>query len=338
MSWQSEPLGKVCSIAMGQAPVGTSYNNNGEGLALIAGAGDFGNLTPYPKKYTTKPSKISAVDDLILCIRATIGDLNWSDKEYCLGRGVAGLRVIQNKLDKDYLWHFINSNKHQLAAKGSGSTFKQVSKSDIEEWSIPLPPLPEQKRIAAILDKADSLRRKNQQAIQLADQFLRAVFLDLFGDPVTNPKGIKLLPITDCFHITTGKLNSNSASVNGKYPFFTCAKEVFAIDEYAFDQEALLLAGNNAQAEYDVKHYKGKFNAYQRTYVLTLKNLNCSYPFYKFALEYQLEKLKQTSKGTSTKYITMEIMNRTMLPIPSIEKQNEFSEFFKKQNAINKIT
>ncbi|WP_425375596.1 restriction endonuclease subunit S [Pseudomonas aeruginosa] len=59
----------------------------------------------------------------------------------------------------------------------------------LKSWEIPLPPLPEQKRIAAILDKADSIRRKRQQAIQLADDFLRSVFLDMFGDPVTNPKG-----------------------------------------------------------------------------------------------------------------------------------------------------
>ena len=68
------------------------------------------------------------------------------------------------------------------------STFKQVSRSHIEELEISLPPLEEQKRIAAILDKADALRRKRQQAIDLTDQLLRSVFLDMFGDPVTNPK------------------------------------------------------------------------------------------------------------------------------------------------------
>jgi len=201
-------LKDVCDISMGQAPVGTSYNENSEGYALLAGAGDFGELVPEPKKFTTKPTRLSKVNDLILCIRATIGDLNWSDKEYCLGRGVAGLRPIQSKLDKNYLWHFINVNKGELASKGTGSTFKQVNRSHIEGWKIPLPPLAEQKRIAAILDKADAIRRKRQQAIQLADDFLRAVFLDMFGDPVTNPKGWEVEPLSKVATVTTGNTPS----------------------------------------------------------------------------------------------------------------------------------
>ena len=183
MSWPLVKLFECCEIIMGQAPVGSSYNEIGEGHALIAGAGDFGELTPKPKKFTTAASKLSKKEDLILCIRATIGDLNWSNDEYCLGRGVAGLRPKAN-LDKNYLWYFITANKEQLASKGTGSTFKQVSRVIISDWEIPLPPLDEQKRIAAILDKADAIRRKRQQAIQLADDFLRSVFLDMFGDPM----------------------------------------------------------------------------------------------------------------------------------------------------------
>ena len=68
---------------------------------------------------------------------------------------------------------------------------------------------------------------------------------------------------------------ANASSQNGQYPFFTCSKEAYQIDYYAFDCEALLLAGNNATANYDVKYYNGKFNAYQRTYVLTAKE-NCN--------------------------------------------------------------
>lgn len=66
------PLSDVCHIIMGQAPPGSSYNENGDGSALIAGAGDFGQTNPNPKKYTTSPSKFAETGDIILCIRATI--------------------------------------------------------------------------------------------------------------------------------------------------------------------------------------------------------------------------------------------------------------------------
>lgn len=230
--------------------------------------------------------------------------------------------------DPRWVYYMLSNFKLERFSEGAG--VPTLNRNLVHDELIPLPPLPEQKRIAAILDKADAIRRKRQQAIQLADDFLRAVFLDMFGDPNSNPKNADVLPMTEVFDIRTGKLNSNAAIEGGKYPFFTCAKEVFAIDEYAFDQEALLLAGNNAQADYDVKHYKGRFNAYQRTYVLTLRDSAWSYPFYKFALQYQLSNLKYASKGSSTKYITMEIMGRTMLPVPSQENQKRFVEYFER--------
>lgn len=82
-------------------------------------------------------------------------------------------------------------------SKATGANYPAVSDKIIKESNIPLPPLPEQKRIAAILDKADAIRRKRQQAIQLADDFLRAVFMDMFGDPVTNPKGWDRVSLRD---------------------------------------------------------------------------------------------------------------------------------------------
>lgn len=89
-------------------------------------------------------------------------------------------------------------------SKATGANYPAVSDKIIKESKIPLPPLPEQKRIAAILDKADTIRRKRQQAIQLADDFLRAVFLDMFGDPVTNPKGWETKALKDISRIQIG--------------------------------------------------------------------------------------------------------------------------------------
>ena len=177
-------LSAVCDISMGQAPKGDSYNATRRGYPLIAGAGDFGELTPTPKKYTDAPTKLSRTGDLILCIRATIGDRNWSDKEYCLGRGVAGLRAKDADLSQAYLGHWLDHVAPVLRTQGRGATFLQVSKSDISSLQIPLPPLAEQKRIAGILDAADALRAKRREALAQLDTLLQSTFLDMFGDPV----------------------------------------------------------------------------------------------------------------------------------------------------------
>jgi len=102
---------------------------------------------------------------------------------------VAGLRAKEADLNQGYLWHWLDNATPKLKEKARGATFLQVSKKDIGSLQIPLPPLVEQQRIAAILDKADAVRKKRQQALALTDELLQATFLDMFGDPVTNPKG-----------------------------------------------------------------------------------------------------------------------------------------------------
>ncbi|WP_313209454.1 restriction endonuclease subunit S [Stutzerimonas nitrititolerans] len=108
--------------------------------------------------------------------------------------GYCVLRADEKNLHGRYLFHWVQTGSFvgEMMSKATGANYPAVSDKIVKESKIPLPPLPEQKRIAAILDKADAIRRKRQQAIQLADDFLRAVFLDMFGDPVTNPKGWKV--------------------------------------------------------------------------------------------------------------------------------------------------
>ncbi|MDP1666260.1 MAG: restriction endonuclease subunit S [Methylobacter sp.] len=116
-------------------------------------------------------------------------------------------------------WVFYMLQAFKLDRFVEGAGVPTLNRNLVHGEKIPLPPLAEQKRIAAILDKADSLRRKNQQAIQLADQFLRAMFLDMFGDPVTNPKGWKEMTLSDVVKdgtiITYGIVQAGAEVENG---------------------------------------------------------------------------------------------------------------------------
>ncbi|MDF7366310.1 restriction endonuclease subunit S [Proteus mirabilis] len=108
-------------------------------------------------------------------------------------------------------------------------------------------------------------------------------------------------------NISTGKLDANQAVSGGEYPFFTCAEYPDQIDHFAFDDDVVLVAGNNARGNFHVSRYKGKFNAYQRTYILTAKEgFDIDYVYY--ALKLELKRLREKSQGSQTKFLTMPIL------------------------------
>lgn len=124
--------------------------------------------------------------------------------------------------------------------------------------------------------------------------------------------------------IRTGKLDSNAAVIGGRYPFFTCDPNTLSIDVWAYDTEAVLLAGNNASGNYTAKYYKGKFNAYQRTYIIESANeeeLNIRYLCY--ALNQQLRLLKMMSSGSTTKFLTVRMLDNLDIPLFGINIQTQ---------------
>ena len=123
-------------------------------------------------------------------------------------------------------------------------------------------------------------------------------------------------------NIRTGKLDANASIENGAYPFFTCSKDALRIDDYAYDCECVLVAGNG---DLNVKYYNGRFNAYQRTYIITLKknivDVSVKY-IYKFFEKY-VEKLRQLSVGGVIKYIKLGDLTGALLPIPPLAEQEK---------------
>ncbi|MFH4445141.1 restriction endonuclease subunit S [Vibrio alginolyticus] len=136
-----------------------------------------------------KPHQFIRKNDILMCTSSGSSDLVGkcakSDANYEISFGAfcAGIRPDLNMVSPSYLYHFLNSPKFKnWTRNSSGANIKNIRVSELAEHEIPLPPLDEQKRIAAILDKADAIRQKRKQAIDLADEFLRSVFLDMFGD------------------------------------------------------------------------------------------------------------------------------------------------------------
>ena len=253
--------------------------------------------------------------------------IKYMEQPFFIGAdGVKILRPTNIKDNPKYLYYALQAAK--IPNLGYSRHFKVVKELQICIYSRD-----EQNEIVRVLEKIDYLIEQRHaettylDQLALLDQLVKSRFIELFGEPELNPRDLPVLPWGAVFQTTTGKLDSNAMVENGRYPFFTCAKESYKIDSYAFDCEALLLAGNNAAGIYDVKHYKGKFNAYQRTYVLRLMNEKWSYILFKRQLEDKLRYLQSQSKGTNTRYLTLGILNELRFVVPPIAEQEQFAAF-----------
>ncbi|QTN31174.1 restriction endonuclease subunit S [Akkermansiaceae bacterium] len=208
MSWGTVQIGTVCEIVSGATPR-TSKPEYWNGEVKWVTPKDLSNLrekhiSDTPRKITRQglnscAAKMLPPQSVLLSCRAPIGLVAINTEPVCTNQGFKSLVPKANQVDPNYLYWWLLTNREYLDGLGRGATFKEISKSIIQEIDIPLPhrngkpDLNVQKRIAAILDKADAIRRKLQQSLRLSDDFLRSVFLDMFGDPEGNGWEIKTI-------------------------------------------------------------------------------------------------------------------------------------------------
>ncbi len=182
------PLGELAQFVMGQAPPGESCNESGDGTPFVK-AGEFGERHPYIREWTTRPLQYAHTGDVLVCVvGATAGKVNLG-VDCAIGRSVGAVRPLPGHLDQMFAYYFIRTQTVKLRGGSQGSAQGVITRGMLGALAVPVMPLAEQRRIADILDKADAIRRKRALAVSEVDELLRATFLDVFGDPVTNPKG-----------------------------------------------------------------------------------------------------------------------------------------------------
>ena len=174
-SWEWCRLGNISNIVMGQSPDSSTVSDVEGGIEFHQGKASFGKVfINNSGLYCTKPSKIAIPDDILLSVRAPVGTLNITDRELCIGRGLAAIRKyidIENK----FFYYFIMALEEELVKKSTGTTFKAVASTAIKEFLIPLPPLEEQKRIEEKIDLIMDYLDKLQQEIESQEIILKDI-------------------------------------------------------------------------------------------------------------------------------------------------------------------
>ncbi|ABK48259.1 restriction modification system DNA specificity domain [Shewanella sp. ANA-3] len=207
-------LGDIFDIARGGSPrpIDDYITDADDGLNWIS-IKDASNSNKYinSTKLKIKPEGLTKTrmvypGDFLLTNSMSFGRPYIMNTTGCIHDGWLVLSGNPDKVNSDYFYYLLGSDtlKQRFSGLAAGAVVKNLNTELVKSVEVPLPPLAEQKRIAAILDKADAIRRKRQQAIQLADDLLRAVFLEMFGDPVTNPKGFQKSKLSALADVITG--------------------------------------------------------------------------------------------------------------------------------------
>ena len=263
--------------------------------------------------------------------------------------------IDTNELLPEYLMMWFRRPEFDRYARymSHGSTREAFGWEEMCDVELPVPTLEKQKEIIkeyhTITDRIKLNEQLNQKLEDTAQSiykewFVNFEFPDENGKPYKSnggemfycneldreiPMGWITTTYENVMNFTTGKLNSNAAVVDGEFPFFTCSSETFKTNTYSFDTEAVLLAGNNASAIYPLKFFKGKFDAYQRTYVITTNDYRLSNQQIYFAIKDELENFKGISSGTATKFLTMQILNNLKIILADQKISGKFYTIIK---------
>ena len=160
-------LNEVAHLTMGTSPSGSTFSSNPEdGIEFHQGKTLFGNeIIKRSSIYTTNPIKIAEADSLIMSVRAPVGDTNLTNRKIAIGRGLCSM-VGKDDLLTKFLYYFINVNIQKIKNKSNGSTFEAINTNDIKQIQIPIPPLPIQQEIVAILDKFTTLEAELEAELE----------------------------------------------------------------------------------------------------------------------------------------------------------------------------
>ena len=321
-------LKDVCVINMGQSPNSDSYNDDGEGVPFFQGNADFGERYPITRKWCTDPTKIAAPQDILISVRAPIGAMNYAKENCCIGRGLAALTPDETKVSSEFIFWLLKGKNAELNNKGTGSTFKAIGRKVLEEIMIPDIPLEKQLGYSEILEKVYTVIQLRKTEIKKYDELIKARFVEMFGDPVANSKGLQTKDLKDVLILKAGDFTaasdiSNKPSKTNIYPCYGGNGIRGYVSEYNQEGEYSLV-GRQGALSGNVQLARGKFRNTEHALLVTpMIEMNS---IWLNQLLYNLD-LKRYQTGAAQPGLSVKNLQEIQILMVPINEQNIFADF-----------
>lgn len=346
-------LKHIAKITMGQSPDSKSYNNEKKGLPFYQGKSDFGKINPIPRVWCSNPIKVAEKDDIIISVRAPIGNTNIMTEKSCIGRGLAAITPLDDKVNIKYLYYVINSKYEELNKYGVGSTFKAITKDVLYNLEIKeIPDIKIQSDVVKKLDIIDEIIdiRKNQ--IKYLNNFVKAHFVKLFGNVELNDKNFKEEEISNIAEISSSKrIYANEYKEKG-VPFYR-SKEIIELghnkkpsiklfistkryeeikEKYGIPNKGdILITAVGTIGETWIVNTNEPFYFKDGNILLIRLNTNISQIYFKNVLDILINIFKSKNiSGSAYSALTIEKFKKMKIILPPIELQNQFAKFIEK--------
>ena len=337
-------IGDLGTIITGKTPPTTNKNYYGD-YAVFIKPTDISEHSKYTYETEEMYSKLAAekyesslIPKGAICVPCigTIGTKMTMAPCDCYTNQSINSIICNENYDNEYVYYLIKNFLPGLKAYnlGTASGREYVSKSNFEKIELVAEQDKEiQKKIGVILSRYDSLIENYQKQIKLLEEAAQRLYKEWFVDlrfpghentNITNgvPEGWEKMKVGEIAPIITGKKDANFGTPDGEYPFFTCSQEPIKAPSFSFDCAAVLLAGNG---DFNVKLYRGKFEAYQRTYVLSPYCAQHLYLLY-YTISANMTKLAAGSSGSTIKFLTKGMIDGINLNIPNDEILRSFNK------------
>ena len=321
-------LRDIAIINMGQSPDSKTYNEEKNGIPFYQGKSDFGKINPIPRVWCSNPIKIAERDDILISVRAPIGDTNIATEKCCIGRGLASIRPLNENVNRKYLYYLLNSKYKELNKFGTGSTFKAITKDNLCNLKcIQIPNIKEQIEVVKKLDNVSQIIEIKKEQIEKLNTIIKSQFVEMFGDIKSNDKNWKTKNGSELFIFSSGKSNQTSnLSSNFEYKCYGGNGITGLSKDYLIDYDTIVIGRVGAYCG-SVHTTEGK--VWITDNAIYIKEFKEDYNI-KFLKElFEVIDFHRFANFSGQPKITQQPLQNYSYILPPIELQNQFADIVK---------